>query len=469
MLSLEAVAMLSEQQRYNDAEPDRYTMAYRAAEASQVMRWINAGQSGSIIGLRGTGKSNFLRFLLRDAVRQHYLEPNGGKVALILVDRLALTEHVDWAIWELMLDRLLPELRIVGSEPQFLDEIAALHREVMRTKDPLIARRAVEQAVAFLCDRLGYQVVFIFDDFDTLFISLDPRLFLGLRSLRDAHKDRVSYLVAVSDDLSNLRNEIGEVERFAQLVSQNVCDVGPCNEADARQIIHYHASQRSLKLDEDDIVRLITLSGGHAGLLKVILRLLWSAPSSTRLAVLAPTLMNEQLVQTECRKLWDSLPENERLALRRLTDKVAIDRPTQERLKRRGLIHNDAVGSSAIFSPLFADFVRRAAITSPASRVIIKRDTREVEIDGRKVTNLTELEFEAFCYLYEHRGQVCTKDELIEHVYRLQHERMKGGVSDETLQTLISRLRDKIELDRGPRYVLTVRGEGYRFVEPGER
>ena len=48
------------------------------------------------------------------------------------------------------------------------------------------------------------------------------------------------------------------------------------------------------------------------------------------------------------------------------------------------------------------------------------------------------------------------------------YERMKGGVSDETLQTLISRLRDKIEPDRGPRYVLTVRGEGYRFVEPGQ-
>jgi DNA-binding response OmpR family regulator len=65
---------------------------------------------------------------------------------------------------------------------------------------------------------------------------------------------------------------------------------------------------------------------------------------------------------------------------------------------------------------------------------------------------------------------VCTKDELVANVYRQRYDRLKGGVTDEALQTLISRLRDKIEPDRKwPRYVVTVRGEGYRFVEPGER
>jgi two-component system response regulator RegX3 len=90
-----------------------------------------------------------------------------------------------------------------------------------------------------------------------------------------------------------------------------------------------------------------------------------------------------------------------------------------------------------------------------------------VQIDGRPVEGLTELEFETLCYLYEHRGQVCTKDALIENVYRQQYDRMKGGVTDAALQTLISRLRAKIEPDPGPpRHVVTVRGEGYKFVEP---
>jgi energy-coupling factor transporter ATP-binding protein EcfA2 len=72
-------------------EQDRYTLAYRAAEASQVMGWIKAGQSGCLVGLRGAGKSNFLRFLLRQDVRQHYLGQNYADFALVLIDLLALT------------------------------------------------------------------------------------------------------------------------------------------------------------------------------------------------------------------------------------------------------------------------------------------------------------------------------------------------------------------------------------------
>jgi len=86
------------------------------------------------------------------------------------------------------------------------------------------------------------------------------------------------------------------------------------------------------------------------------------------------------------------------------------------------------------------------------------------------IENLTELEFEMLCYLYEHRGQVCTKDDLIENVYRQQYDRMVGGIDDARLQTLISRLRGKIEPDRQrPRYIVTVRGGGYKLVEPGAR
>jgi DNA-binding response OmpR family regulator len=51
---------------------------------------------------------------------------------------------------------------------------------------------------------------------------------------------------------------------------------------------------------------------------------------------------------------------------------------------------------------------------------------------------------------------------LIENVYRQRYDRMAGGVGDEALQALVSRLRTKVE---PPRHIVTVRGEGYRFVE----
>ena len=122
-----------------------------------------------------------------------------------------------------------------------------------------------------------------------------------------------------------------------------------------------------------------------------------------------------------------------------------------------------------VFSPLFAEFIRRQE--APAAKgVIVRRNPRIVQIEGQRIDTLSELEFEALCYLFEHREHVCTKDELIENIYRQQYSRLAGGVTDEALQTLISRLRTRIEPDRKqPRYVITVRGEGYKFVEPREQ
>jgi DNA-binding winged helix-turn-helix (wHTH) protein len=308
----------------------------------------------------------------------------------------------------------------------------------------------------------------VFNEFDAAFRTLNPRLFHSLRAMRDAYKDQVSYIIAVTNDLATLGDNLDEVEPFYYLVSSNVCYLGPLNEADTRYRLRWLAAQRCVGLSEQDIARMIELSGGYPSLFRVILNLLWDPQQAHNLADLAPRLKDEPAVQAECRKIWGSLAEKERGALRAVANGMPIAPPVLENLKRRGLVRAGPSRSPVIFASLFADFVRRQTTTSATSRVLIQRDTREVEIDGRQIKNLTELEFEAFCYLYEHRGQVCTKDELIENVYRLQHERMKGGVTDETLQTLISRLRDKIEPDRGPRYVVTVRGEGYRFVEPGE-
>jgi DNA-binding winged helix-turn-helix (wHTH) protein/pimeloyl-ACP methyl ester carboxylesterase len=101
------------------------------------------------------------------------------------------------------------------------------------------------------------------------------------------------------------------------------------------------------------------------------------------------------------------------------------------------------------------------------SGVIINRSTREVQIAGRWIDNLTELEFETLCYFCEHPNQVYSKDDLITNIYS-RYEKSEKGAMDEAFQALISRLREKIEPDhQRPRYLVTIRGEGYQFIEPG--
>ena len=83
-------------------ERNRYSLTYRAPEVQQVMNWIEGRQPGCLVGLHGTGKSGFLRFLLRQDVRQHYLEQDHTDFAFILINLLALTERTQWALQTLI-------------------------------------------------------------------------------------------------------------------------------------------------------------------------------------------------------------------------------------------------------------------------------------------------------------------------------------------------------------------------------
>jgi DNA-binding winged helix-turn-helix (wHTH) protein len=446
-------------------EQVRYTLTYRASEAHQVVDWIKAGQSGCLIGLRGAGKSNFMRFLLRQDVRRHYLGRNDADFVLVLIDLLALVERSDGAVYIKILDRLLDELDSLDVEEESIEDLVSLHREVTHSRDPFSAQRAVERLVDVFCRRLARRLVLFFDEFDAVFQTLHPSLFRCLRAMRDAHKGQVCYVVAVTDELAHLRDDLTQVEHFYRLVSRNVCGLGPYNEADARQMIRHLASRRTVELNAGDTARLVELSGGHAGLIKATLSLLWDAQQEGSLVDLAPVLKDEPAVQAECRKVWESLPGDEQDALCALARGAQAAPQALHRLRRKGLVR-EAQSEIRLFSPLFADFALRQA--PPSSRdVLVSRSPRVVQIGGQRVETLTELEFEMLCYLYEHRGRVCTKDELVANVYRQQYDRMRGGVSDEALQALISRLRSKIEPERErPRYVVTVRGEGYKFVEP---
>ncbi len=80
---------------------------------------------------------------------------------------------------------------------------------------------------------------------------------------------------------------------------------------------------------------------------------------------------------------------------------------------------------------------------------------------NRRVTDLSPKEFALLTYLYQRRGQVCTKDEIGSAVWPEYHE----GVYDYQIENLVRRLRSRIELDpANPQLLLTARGRGYKLV-----
>lgn len=92
----------------------------------------------------------------------------------------------------------------------------------------------------------------------------------------------------------------------------------------------------------------------------------------------------------------------------------------------------------------------------------INFDTYQVTV-ARESVRLTTLELKLLRYFIEHEGSVVTRGELLEHVWGLPHT-----ITTRTVDNFIVNLRKYFEADPArPRYFLSVRGAGYRFVARG--
>ena len=102
------------------------------------------------------------------------------------------------------------------------------------------------------------------------------------------------------------------------------------------------------------------------------------------------------------------------------------------------------------------------------------KEVEEIQVDGLKIdpvrrrvfvdekeVDLTAREFDLLWHFASHRGRVFSRAKLLDAVWGYNHEGY-----EHTVNTHINRLRNKIEADPAePRYVQTVWGVGYRFMD----
>jgi two-component system, OmpR family, alkaline phosphatase synthesis response regulator PhoP len=95
--------------------------------------------------------------------------------------------------------------------------------------------------------------------------------------------------------------------------------------------------------------------------------------------------------------------------------------------------------------------------------LVIDPDKRSVLRNGEPVS-LTAKEFDLLLRFASHPGRVYTRSELLSLVWGYGYEGY-----EHTVNSHINRLRAKIEQDpAAPRYIVSVRGVGYKFSETGK-
>jgi DNA-binding response OmpR family regulator len=94
-------------------------------------------------------------------------------------------------------------------------------------------------------------------------------------------------------------------------------------------------------------------------------------------------------------------------------------------------------------------------------RIVLDRTARDVTRAGRPV-ELTQREFDLLAVLMENCGKALHRQDLLDKVWG------EAWIGDtRTLDVHVRWLREKVEDDpSSPRYIQTLRGYGYRFVDP---
>ena len=444
----------------------------RRDDGTYVLNRIMDGDCSAVVGVSNSGKSYLLRTLAKGKVRQDLLGEQVSDDIFVYVDFNLMLEATEQGFYELILRCLTEELNLQDPEAEFLGRLQKAYETLVAPPSAFQISLSFSEGLMAVCQGTSRRLVLLLDEFDEPFEQIEGRVFLNLRALKDKYRRRLSYVTATNRRLSNIRRG-RDVDEFVELFEPFTRFLGPLVGFDVGEVIAWVAVQEGYTFDDQDRAFLGHHADGHLGLLLAVSRALGEVTGEPVRDAGQDWLIHRQVreqldqdvnVQGECRKLWDDLTEAQKDALMGVVGaEEDVDERSLESLRNKGVIQT---GEELLLSPVFEGFVRRQRLTRRRRHEGIRVDVESgtVWVDGRQTPTLTDLEYRLLLLLYGRLNKICDKYQIVEAVWG---EEYIDQVDDARIDKLLSRLRAKVEPDpRNPRYIVTVRGRGYKVITP---
>ena len=454
-------------------ETDTEAVIIRNTDVAYIMECIEDRDCCSIVGLSNMGKSTLLRSIPWPAVKRKYLGDRAAGYVFVYIDFNLMLELTEQGFYELILRSTLAELRKLEIETGLLDRVGASYRQLVEPANPFLVPLSFNEGLTAISEGLKQRVVFLFDEFDEPFAGLDERVLLNLRALKDNYDPRFSYVAATDQPLGGQQR--GEkVAEFCELFALNTLFLSALGRDDAQRVIAQFAQEEEVEFGADDVIFIIAQAGGHPGLLEAACRVLAEVSGDypdfydyQSYKLVRERLDNDISIRTECARLWNDLTAEEQEALTAFVSEPEepLDAELGRSLHRKAILE-EKDGELAIFGQLFEGFAcRQRLVKRPGPQgVRVDVDSGHVWVAGELAPDLTDLEYRLLLLLYGHLDRICDKYEIVESVWGQDYI---DEVDDARIGKLVNRLRQKIEPDPSePRYLITIRGRGYRLVSP---
>ncbi len=449
----------------------RLLVSYHPDDVKRLLENAAAGNCTAVVGLSNFGKSTMLRGMVSPTCVQAYRELSGRDPLFVYVDCNRMLELTVQGFYEVILRAILEGLASGPSEMR--TRITALYHRIVEPESTFGVPLAFSDAIVELMSNTAYDVILLLDEFDDVLRGLEPRLFLNMRALKDRYGERLLYVVATVQRLTVIR-ESDHIAEFAELFGANELFVLPLTLEQATQLASDIFVEAHDHLDDHERDYIWEMAGGHPGLTQAVAQTLLKLESGApppfqqrALSMVEQSLDGNRLVRNEVHKLWSQISEEEREALITFvgqgSDAVPIDMRRQ--LVQRGLLVE--VDSPRLFARLFTRYVQRQGLARQGmpGGVYLDTDAGEVWINGMRAPTLTDLEYRLLLLMYGRLEKICDKYQIVEAVWGQEYI---DEVDDARIEKLVSRLRAKLEPDPAePRFLLTVRGRGYKLTNGG--
>jgi hypothetical protein len=282
-------------------------LSYRSELLSRVMPSLKAGECCSLIGVSGVGKSNLVRFLEQKDVQTAYWHTD--TIWLVLIDTHSLVfadQSAEFVILELMIHRLIMEAESRALPAEFVSWANDLHSRLIMQPNGHLALRYIERLCARISESYDLKIIFVFDQFEDIWQTVDARFFLNLRGLRDQFKYCVAYLVITRQMLQHTRSDRQATEAFWELFASHTYGLGMYSHADAQLMLERLADRRDIDVDPALFQLTSHTAGRHAGLMRALFWSQGALVEHDQRAMLAFPAVAE-----ECAKIWNDLTPDE--------------------------------------------------------------------------------------------------------------------------------------------------------------
>ncbi|MEP7287628.1 MAG: winged helix-turn-helix domain-containing protein [Chloroflexota bacterium] len=444
---------------------------YRPKDADRLIALAAVGHCVAVVGLSNFGKSTLLRGLASPNCAISYRSLAGRDPLFVYVDCNRMLELTVQGFYEVILRAILEGLP--DSAAPVHTKIEALYRRIVEPESTFGVPLAFNDSIVELMANTTYDVILLLDEFDEVLHGLEPRIFLNMRALKDRYHERLVYVIATIQRAMQIR-ENEHIAEFGELFDANEVFLAPLSPVETAKLISDIFVEAHDKLDDAEREYILQMAGGHPGLTQAVAQALLNIESGApalykqhALSRVEQALENDGLVRTEINKLWSQISEAEREALvtlaRQGPETVPIN--LRHQLVQRGIMLD--VNNPALFARLFTRFVQRQGLSHQGvpDGVYVNTDAGDVWINGQLVQTLTDLEYRLLLLLYGRLEKMCDKYQIVEAVWG---QKYIDEVDDARIEKLISRLRAKLEPDPAePRFLITVRGRGYKLTNGG--